>query len=212
MQRMKMHPDLGGDHWQASLINEAFATLSDPTKRARYDQGLSTPAVDYREHAKNSRGADTHENAAPTAGCANSTGRFCPFCSTPHHYEGLPEHDCRICGSPLSMSSVEKDEYSWQRQVARIPKSFTARVYVDWPAKGENCRAIDVSPVGMCFASDTALTAGKIIKIDSAFCTAIAQVRRCTLADDTAGRYQTGVRFMTLRFNSSHGNFVSIVA
>ena len=33
-----MHPDLGGDHWHAALINEAFAALSDPEKRAAYDR------------------------------------------------------------------------------------------------------------------------------------------------------------------------------
>jgi curved DNA-binding protein CbpA len=35
-----MHPDLGGDHEHAALINEAFATLSNPLKRAEYDRRL----------------------------------------------------------------------------------------------------------------------------------------------------------------------------
>ena len=38
MQRMTVHPDLGGDHAQAVLINEAFHTLSDPARRAAYDR------------------------------------------------------------------------------------------------------------------------------------------------------------------------------
>ena len=38
MHRLKMHPDLGGDHERAALINEAFATLSNPLKRAEYDR------------------------------------------------------------------------------------------------------------------------------------------------------------------------------
>src|SRR5690606_3216066 len=32
MRRLKMHPDLGGDHRKAALINEAFATLVDPVR------------------------------------------------------------------------------------------------------------------------------------------------------------------------------------
>src|SRR5215218_2791183 len=38
MQRLKMHPDLGGDHWNATLLNEAFTTLNDPDRRAAYDK------------------------------------------------------------------------------------------------------------------------------------------------------------------------------
>ena len=38
MQRLKQHPDLGGDHENATLINEAYATLTDPKTRAIYDK------------------------------------------------------------------------------------------------------------------------------------------------------------------------------
>ena len=40
MQKLRAHPDLGGDHWNASIINEAFVTLSDPVKRAAYNEEL----------------------------------------------------------------------------------------------------------------------------------------------------------------------------
>ncbi len=40
MQKLKAHPDLGGDHWNASVINEAFEILIDPEKRRVYDTGL----------------------------------------------------------------------------------------------------------------------------------------------------------------------------
>ena len=38
MQRLRMHPDLGGDHERAALLNEAYETLSDPERRAAYDR------------------------------------------------------------------------------------------------------------------------------------------------------------------------------
>jgi curved DNA-binding protein CbpA len=40
LQKLHLHPDLGGEDWNASLINIAYATLRNPTKRAAYDQQL----------------------------------------------------------------------------------------------------------------------------------------------------------------------------
>ena len=40
MQKLKAHPDLGGDEWNASLINEAYETLSNPAKRKAYDNNF----------------------------------------------------------------------------------------------------------------------------------------------------------------------------
>jgi len=39
-QKMRAHPDLGGDHWNAALINEAYATLRNPVRRRSYDLDL----------------------------------------------------------------------------------------------------------------------------------------------------------------------------
>lgn len=40
MQKLKAHPDLGGDTWSAKVINEAYETLSNHDKRVRYDAML----------------------------------------------------------------------------------------------------------------------------------------------------------------------------
>ena len=41
MQKLRLHPDLGGDGATATLVNEAYAVLSDPTRRAAYDAQLN---------------------------------------------------------------------------------------------------------------------------------------------------------------------------
>ncbi len=40
LQKLRLHPDLGGKNWNASIINEAYNTLSKPLKRAEYDEKL----------------------------------------------------------------------------------------------------------------------------------------------------------------------------
>jgi curved DNA-binding protein CbpA len=40
LQKMRLHPDLGGEDWNASLINKAYSTLRNPTKRVAYDREL----------------------------------------------------------------------------------------------------------------------------------------------------------------------------
>lgn len=40
MRKLKLHPDLGGDHWNAAYVNAAFEVLSDPALRAAYDREL----------------------------------------------------------------------------------------------------------------------------------------------------------------------------
>jgi curved DNA-binding protein CbpA len=40
LQKLRLHPDLGGENWNARIINEAYNTLRNPEKRAVYDKEL----------------------------------------------------------------------------------------------------------------------------------------------------------------------------
>ena len=46
MKELKCHPDLGGEHFNAYLINEAYETLSDSVKRAEYDKELKIKPIE----------------------------------------------------------------------------------------------------------------------------------------------------------------------
>ena len=40
LQKLRLHPDLGGDDWNASVVNVAYSTLRNPAKRKAYDRAL----------------------------------------------------------------------------------------------------------------------------------------------------------------------------
>jgi hypothetical protein len=209
MHRMKMHPDLGGEHWQASLINEAYATLSDPEKRSRYDDTIQMSADELREAgAREQTGADSDaeiEEEIPS-------GELCPFCRTPHYLESIAQDvRCVSCFSPLFPAEQKRHEETSRRAVQRMPKNLPVTFYLEWPnAQGLSGLTLDLSLAGMRFITDLKLPVGKILKIDCDACIAVGQVRNCRFASaDKHPHWQIGVQFITLRFKSSRGGFVS---
>ena len=109
MMKMRLHPDLGGDHETAALINAAFAVLSDPMGRQQYDQSLRErdPHVFPQVHrgvagaaraGMTSLGHDTTKSrdASPT-----KPGR-CVFCQTRVTFAIRADCRCPRCDSPLA--------------------------------------------------------------------------------------------------------------
>lgn len=55
MQKLKQHPDLGGENWNASVINEAYRVLAHTEKRRAYDRvlfGAKNHAALGRQHPR----------------------------------------------------------------------------------------------------------------------------------------------------------------
>ena len=109
MQKLRAHPDLGGDEWNASLINEARNVLLDPALRADYDLQLrkaglaGDPGLDQAqtqsdvggelrpqyEPKESPRADDTADDAKSTAPdlkletLITNLRPLCPFCRHP---------------------------------------------------------------------------------------------------------------------------------
>lgn len=206
MQRLKMHPDLGGDHWHAAVINEAYATLTDAARREAYDREL-----EQRETAAGEPQPEpANDNVASEEPPQRQAGH-CPLCREPHGFGDDPsEEDCRRCLSPLDPAGEETSLASARRAIERFPRTLSVRFCAGWPGKTvHHARVLDMSPAGMRLTSDTALPLGKLIRLDCDLFTAVAEVRRC---QSGGTGHELGVSFVTLRFRNRHGNFVSVSA
>ena len=105
-QRLNAHPDLGGSHVDAVLLNEACATLVDPARRAAYDRARSHTADAQREGRRPAAHTRAREQPAPTpnrSAAAQTGGAVCGFCESSCAQAELetPDGVCRSCGSAL---------------------------------------------------------------------------------------------------------------
>ena len=212
MQRLKMHPDLGGDHWNAMLINEAYAVLTDPDKRAGYDRELQAHPESFRQEsdAEPEPEATTQRGRGANAFGPTSTDS-CAFCHARHGPRETLAMDatCNDCGSPLYAADRPGPSTTWMRAVERIPREQFIAFYTCWPqTEGFSGRTCDLSLTGMKFTTSQPVTPGRLLKIESELVSAVARVVYCRHAADSA-HWEVGVEFFRLRFGKSRGAFVS---
>ena len=220
MQRLKQHPDLGGDNWNAALINEAYQVLTNPQSRERYDHkrelirrgSSSSKPAGYAADKVTSPLVKQSAND-PATYTVTTSDSACLFCLTPHDSSMIDDPDavCSNCGSPLCAASEWRLEHSDQRTIKRVPKHLDINFYTSWPQPAPCIgQTLDVSPNGMRFTSERRLVKGCSIKIVSSVIEAVALVTHCQQSD--ANRWIVGVAFETLRFAHSQGAFFSAKA
>jgi hypothetical protein len=195
MQSLRNHPDLGGDHARAALINAAYAVLADPDKRAVYD----------RERLATARTEPSGDDRPGYAG-----GGRCLFCGAPQKADSeLERFDaCARCASPAYSAARHQLDRLGQRSLHRNDKRGPIAFYTRWPqAAPFRADMRDLSLNGMQLYADVRLVPGQLIKIDADACQALGRVAYCRLAGN--GRWSSGIEFVTLRFTQSRGSFVS---
>lgn len=199
MQRLRAHPDLGGDHHRATLLNEAWSVLRHPEKRASYDAARSAGAAVRRRPRQ--------ETQPPGA---------CLFCGTERSHAGLPESGerCVECGSPLTPADRSRLETRGQRAVTRFRRSRPVSFLATWPQHFATAgRMQDVSLHGLKFVTGQALAVGQIIRIDCDICRAVARIVAVQPSAESAGRqWLVRAEFLTLELERTLGAFVSETA
>jgi len=223
MQRMKHHPDLGGDAATAALINEAYAVLSNAEKRAEYDALLDVmtgvaAGISYTDNDADNDADAKPEPFEPSVRSPNETrvldwSQQCVFCETPHGHGSRIEIEasCQNCESPLSAAERHRMESEGQRAIDRIGKRMRANYYTHWPQRrAYSGHMEDLSLNGLRLVTGRNLVEGQCIKIVSDVVHAVAQVSH-TLYERRgwSRRCVAGVSFVTLRFGRSVGGFVS---
>lgn len=217
MQQLKAHPDLGGDHAEAVLINEAFATLSDPARRAEYDRRIKPIAsVRQRDEPPASRPPATSVPAERPPVIEPARLPTCSFCNAPcppAQVEWL-EGACSSCSSPLFPAKKHQDREDTRRSIGRVAKNMPV---VFWLATSGSRRhsgtTEDLSLNGMRFLSSAEVLVGTRVRIECSFCSAVAAVRRAVRdSKDPSVGWHCGVDFLTLRLRHERGGILSTIA
>lgn len=225
MQKMKHHPDLGGDEDTAKQLNLAMHVLSDEAKRAAYDQSLGPAEQHGASHAQpkcsstSKPSTPAHVTRLPKAAC-------CAFCQTSiaamlsapdaaNEFIGISygQTECSRCGAAISPIRVIADLCSedlrrLHRQAQKLPVKFWDR----WPAEAAiEASVCDFSPAGCALLCEQRYPLGQRLKLSTALFDAVCQVCFCK-ASATDDSNLIGLEFITLNLKSNPGDFVSISA
>lgn len=198
MQKMRMHPDLGGDEACAALINEAYTTLLNPQQRSAYDKSRQAPDFSRRAPA----------NDASVFCLPGPAANTCDFCAAGYEEAETPtaQNFCNNCQSPLHLPRQASHDDADRRSVTRIPKDHPLEFCTHWPQQvAHSARTADISLHGMKFHSGTRLEINQVIKIDSEMLQAVARVTRNS--PYRAG-WEAGVEFIGLHFRRQRGSFI----
>jgi hypothetical protein len=218
MTKLRYHPDLGGDHETAVLINEAYAFLSNPDKRAAYDHFLSREIDGSFLKNRRSSAAQQGESRQPPvsegerkAGDAKHDG-YCNFCRAPLKIIAIANARCFQCDSPISPLYCDikgVKEFFGKRSIPRVVKKAPITLYRKWGEQAISAQVHDLSPIGICIIADINVRIGQIVKIVATEFDAVAIVVARRLI---GANYSIHARLLNAIYFNSSGVFVSMTA
>jgi len=223
MQKLGAHPDLGGDHGYAQLINEAYRVLKDPARREAYDRAQghrrAPPPAGDPEATTQIHDTGMYRTVSETgtwAGPMSPSIRIlerCAFCDTEVPSGSLlPATHCRSCDSPLTVAEQKVLDASSRRAMRRIERNEPVRYRTDWRQRGAfQGRLVDLSLSGMRIRIERELSVHTVIAVDCAACECVGRVAHAAAAADGHG-YSVGIEFLTLDFKQRKGSLFTAPA
>ena len=200
MSRLRMHPDLGGGHAEAQMVNEAWAVLSDPEQRAAYDRQLRIQALAQIARGMMGSAADPQPE------------RHCPLCGHTAPLMLRPDSRCSQCHAPLATlpePGTQAHELLGRRGAVRRDQSHVAMLHVGWPSTALPVRWRDLSLTGLSFYAPSALADGQRVHLIDSALEAVAEVVRSR----PQGRvYTVHARLLSTLLLQSTGVFISTQA
>ncbi len=197
LKELKLHPDLGGSNLDAAVLNEAYATLSDPNKRSEYDRNL------FARYTKGTLPSSRNRSSQRIT-------QYCSFCKRPLAHRASVNESCSSCRAPLRLPSPNKMQKAWKRSVERMNRTMPLTFVSSWPGKTKQAMMMDLSPQGMRFLCEERIRPDSIVKIDCSLLRASARVTHATKrVIEGVALYSVGVSFLAVSFRNSRGSFFS---
>lgn len=217
----KHHPDQGGDHDLAVLLNEAWAVLGDSARRAAYDEkrtraghkpraGAEARAPQAPPKGAPPKGAP-HRETPPTSMSASdgASGASCPFCGGVNPPIELA---CLRCEVPLTRvrptaptSGLSGDD---RRRLPRVSRADWGTMKLQWKGEPIDIRLRNLSLEGVSFFSGAPLVPRSRVRATAAAFDAVVDIIRC---ERHGNIYVVQGAFVTVRF-AGKGGFVYTTA
>jgi len=207
MQTLRQHPDLGGDEWNAQLLNQARDILCDPIARAEYDAAMLEPGA--------ARAAPS-----PGAGPAPVDRACCHYCradtqGAPGARAGYaPSERCRRCGAPTRKPVITPNggDVDERRGLHRMSDDATVTIQRHWPDNDRVMgRLLEFSIAGCAFESLVTIPREEILLLGTDVFTATGVVRTSV---PVSGRRvaRIGIEFLSVVVHTSPGALFSASA
>ena len=200
-----------------ALLDEAYRILSDPGARRQYD--VLFIASNFSHAAEQPAQANTDlirfldaENTSQLAvePYRAAITHYCSFCKTPYMPQTnvYQNENCLECASPLFALQYENHESS-RRTMMRINIGGEFMFYLFWPSKPHQALFQDLSPMGVPFFTQQPIDLTDSIKSDAPNVQAVAEV---THQHNESTGISVGTRFIVVKFEQRHGNFITAQA
>lgn len=119
LKTLKKHPDLGGNHGEATLLNEAYEILSDPQSRREYDKQFLKGLASEASAPEPNPFVPDHENRRAPRVCFQNHFRFKRKSNS--HWFDSQFRDLSLSGACFRSQEKFKEEEALELDISDNP-------------------------------------------------------------------------------------------